>query len=806
VSPLRHTIRLLLKSPGFTVTAVLILGFGIGANTAIFSLINGVLLKPLSYSHSERLVKLSMPYQNAQGAGVDYPDYLDIAGGQKSFDSMALFCQAFLDLTGGGETQRLSAEFAAPSLFTLTGRTPVLGRTFNQQEDIPHGPLLAVISERFWKSHFNADPSVIGKKLTVSEQTFEIIGVVPAQMDLWGPPATDLYLPVNSIALFSFPIYQRTYHIFGCVGRLKEGVSVAQAQAELEVINNGLVSRFPDTKKGYGLRIIPLLDDVVGDYSGTVWLLGVAVVVLLLIAATNVANLLFVRGLERRRELAIRSAIGATRSRLVAQMLLETGLLSLLGGIAGLVLALGSIEIIRKLSPAEVYRFQEVRIDITALLFVVGIIVLVAFISGVVPALSLSKPRLGPVLNQGGGRGGTGGLEKHRAQTILVAAQVALACILLIGAGLLVRSFEAAQTAPLGFNPHQILTAQLFLTSSTYEADSVKTVAFYDSVLAKVRHLPGVSEVAMNDNPPLYYRWGSEWQFTVEGQTDPGVGHRPVFSWQMISPNYFRTLEIPILKGRDFNAGDKVDREQVVIIDEAMAQTCFNGLNPVGRVINFNASEGTRHCTIVGVVPHVRYRNPGTAENRFQAYFPYSQWDFDAEVLLLRCQGDPNDQIGAVRTAVRSVDPDVPVPDIRTFDDMIAEKLITRKLASTLVSLFSGAALCLSAIGLYGVLAYSVSQRRREIGVRIALGAESSKILKLVAQQGFKLIGIGLMIGVFVALVCARFIEGMLYGVTAADPISLLVAAMVLCLAGCVACLLPALRAIRINPVTALRE
>jgi putative ABC transport system permease protein len=487
-------------------------------------------------------------------------------------------------------------------------------------------------------------------------------------------------------------------------------------------------------------------------------------------------------------------------------MLLETGLLSLLGGIAGLVLALGSIEIIRKLSPADVYRFQEVRIDITALLFVVGIIVLVAFISGVVPALSLSKPRLGPVLNQGGGRGGTGGLEKHRAQTILVAAQVALACILLIGAGLLVRSFEAAQTAPLGFNPHQILTAQLFLTSSTYEADSVKTVAFYDSVLAKVRHLPGVSEVAMNDNPPLYYRWGSERQFTVEGQTDPGVGHRPVFSWQMISPNYFRTLEIPILKGRDFNAGDKVDREQVVIIDEAMAQTCFNGLNPVGRVINFNASEGTRHCTIVGVVPHVRYRNPGTAENRFQAYFPYSQWDFDAEVLLLRCQGDPNDQIGAVRTAVRSVDPDVPVPDIRTFDDMIAEKLITRKLASTLVSLFSGAALCLSAIGLYGVLAYSVSQRRREIGVRIALGAESSKILKLVAQQGFKLIGIGLMIGVFVALVCARFIEGMLYGVTAADPISLLVAAMVLCLAGCVACLLPALRAIRINPVTALRE
>ena len=802
----RYTVRRFLKSPGFAITAILILGFGIGANTAIFSLINGVLLKPLPYSHSERLVKMSMPYQNAQGASFDYPDYVDVAAAQKSFDSMALFCQAFLDLTGSGETQRLSAEFVSPSLFTLTGRTPVLGRTFNQQEDIPHGPLLAVISERFWKNHFNADPSVIGKKLTLSEQSFEIIGVVPAQMDLWGPPATDLYLPVNSITLFSFPIYQRTYHIFGCVGRLEEAITVARAQAELEIINNGLVSRFPETNKGYAIRIIPLLDDVIGGYSGTVWMLGGTVAVLLLIAATNVANLLFARGLERRRELAIRSAIGATRSRLVAQMLLETGLLSLLGGIAGLVLALGSIEIIRKLSPAEVYRFQEVRIDITALLFVVGVIVLVAFISGVVPALSLSRPRLGSVLNQEGGRGGTGGLEKHRAQTVLVAAQVALACILLIGAGLLIRSFEAAQTAPLGFNPHQILTAQLFLTSSTYEADAVKTRAFWDAALAKVRELSGVTGVAMSDNPPLFYNGEGQWRFTVEGQPDPGVGHHPVLSWQMISPNYFRTLQIPLLKGRDFNEEDKVDRQSVVIVDEAMAQHYFAGQNPLGKMINYESEEGVRHCTIVGVAPHVRYRSPGIRENAFQAYFPYSQWDYDAEILLVRWQGDPDAQIAAVRRAVQSVDPDVPVPNIRTYDDLIGQKLVTRRLASTLVGLFSGAALFLSAIGLYGVLSYSVSQRRREIGVRIALGAESLKIVQLVTQQGFKLIGIGLVAGSVIALVCARFIGGMLYGVGATDPISLLIAIVVLCLAGCVACLLPALRAIRINPVTALRE
>jgi putative ABC transport system permease protein len=806
MSALRQTVRLLLKAPGFTITAILILGFGIGANTAIFGLINTVLLRPLPYLHPERLVVITMPYQNEARTPFDYPDYLDISAAQTSFDSIAVVQTSALDLTGGGETQRLWVNFASPSLFTFTGRTAILGRVFDLHEDVPHGPLLAVISERLWRNHFNADPNVIGKKLTLSEQSFEIIGVVPAQIDLGGDPPTDVYLPTNTIALFSYPIYQRVYHIFDCVGRLKDGVSIAQAQAELEVIHNRLIDGYPDTDKGYGIRITPLLENVVSGYSGTVWLLSAAVAVLLLIAAANVANLLFVRGLERRRELAIRAAIGATRSRLIGQMLLETGILSLLGGIAGLGFALGTIEIIKKLSRPEIYRLQEVQVDLTALVFVVGIIVLVAFISGVVPAFSLSKPKLGLVLKEEGGRSGTGGVAKYRAQTILVAAQVALACILLIGAGLLVRSFDAAQRVPLGFNPHQILTAQLFLTSSTYEADGVKTRAFWDAVLAKVRQLPGVTEAAMNNPLPLYYDWESLSRFTIDGQPDPGIGRHPVLDWQMISPNYFRTLEIPLLKGRDFKEEDRVESQQVVIIDEAMAQHYFNGLNPVGKVINLESEEGPRHCTIVGVVPHVRFRSPGAQENQFEAYFPYSQWDYDSEILVVRCQGDPNAQIAAVRKAVQLVDPDVPVPDIKTFDDLIAQKLVTRKLASTLVSLFSGAALCLSAIGLYGVLAYSVSQRRREIGVRIALGAEWFRILQLVTQQGFKLIGIGLVAGTVVALVCAHFIEGMLYGVTAIDPVSMLIAALVLCLAGCLACLLPALRAVRINPVKALRE
>jgi len=806
VFPLRHALRLLLRSPGFTITAVLILGFGIGANTAIFSLINAVVLKPLPYSHPERLVNVVLPYESAMADNFDYPDYLDVAAAQTCFERTMLIHGDSLDLTGSGEPQRLFVNFVSPSVFAFTGRPAILGRAFNTQEDIPHGPLLAVISESFWRNHFNSDPNVIGKAITLSKQTFEIIGVAPAQFDISGPPPTDVYLPVNSTLLFGYSLYQRTFHIFGFYGRLKEGVSIAKAQAELAVIQNGLSDRYPETDKGYHIRVYPTLDEAVGDYSGILWLLGAAVAVLLLIAATNVASLLFVRGLERRRELAIRVAVGATRSRLIAQLLLETGVLSLLGGIAGLGLALGSIEIIKKLSPADRYRFQEVRIDLTTLVFVVGIIVLVAFISGLVPALSFSRPKLGSVLKEEGGRSDTGGAQKYRAQTLLVGAQVALACILLIGAGLLVRSFQAAQRAPLGFNPHSILTADVFLTSSTYGADGVKTRAFWSAVLAKVRQLSGVTEVAMDDWAPMYYDWENTHQFTVDGQPDPGIGHHPLFTWQMISPNYFRTLEIPLLKGRDFDEGDKVDGQPVAIIDDAVAQHYFNGRDPIGKVINLESSKGLRHCTIVGVVPHVRYRSPGTPENQFEVYVPDSQRNAISEVLLVRCQGDPNAEITAVRKAVQSIDPDVPVPNIKSYDDVIAQKLVTRKLASTLISLFSGVALCLSAIGLYGVLTYAVSQRRREIGVRIALGAESLKIVQLVTGQGFKMIGIGLIVGTVVALVCARFIEGMFYGVTAIDPISLLIAVLVLCLAGCLACLLPALRAARINPVKALRE
>jgi predicted permease len=809
---LRYTIRLLLKSPGFTITAILILGFGIGANTAIFSLIDAVLLKPLPYPDSNRLVQICEPYQTHPFSGIDYPDYSDIAAAQHSFASLAVMHGDTLDLSGNGDPEHLEACFVSPSVFKVSGLSIVLGRVFTDKEDIPNGPLLAVLSDRCWKSRFHADPKIIGKNLTLSGHSFQVIGVVPAQVDEWGPPGTDLYLPANTLATLGFissnrgyPLELRDLHYFFCVGRLKAGVSVAQAQADLETIHHNLLVRYPDTNRGYGLRLIPLLDSVVKDYAATTWLLGAAVGCLLLISCANVANLLFARSLQRRQEMMVRVSLGAARWQLIGQLLSETMLLSLFGGIVGLSIALGATQTIKQLSPPDLFRFQELSIDLNALVFVFGVILLTSLLAGFLPAWTLSKASLVPALKEESGRAGTSGPRRNRTQSALVTAQVALACVLLIGAGLLVRSFRAAENVPLGFNPRQLLTARINLSSAKYETDGVQTRIFWDTLMTKVRRVPGVNEAAMNDFLPMS---NSEYlcPFTIDGQPDPGPGRQPVLVWQMVSSNYFRTLQVPLLQGRDFDSQDTVDKPGVVIVDAGLAEQYFPGQNPLGKGISVKTEEGIRDFVIVGIVPHLRFRSPGSAESSFQAYFPYTQWDFDSEVLILRSELDSAALMSAVREVVVSIDPAVPIFDVNTYDDLVAQKFVTRKLCMLLVSLFSGAALFLSAIGLYGILAYSVSQRTREIGIRVALGAQSGNILRLITEQGLKIVGVGLIVGLLASLILVRFIEGILYGVSGTDPFSLCAAVIVLGLAALVACLLPALRATRINPITALRE
>ena len=813
MSPLRQTIRLLLKSPGFAITAILILGFGIGTNTAIFSLVQAVILKPLPYPDPTSLIQIFLTYQGNEDS-IDYPDYSDITGAQHSFKNMAAVASGSLDLTGEGNPERLKVDFVTASMFAVTGSPFVLGRPFTENEDVPGGPVVVVLSEQFWRKRFNADPSIIGKNLTLSDHTFQVIGVVPKQVNWWSP--CDIYVPINTFELF-YPgdLRNRSEHIAACFGRLKEGVSLPQAKAELDTIHERLIAQYPDTDKGYGLSVVrPGRGDyTVYDYAPAIWLVAAGVSCLLVISCANIANLLLARSLHRRNEISVRSMLGAGRWRLAGQLLLETIFLAILGAGLGLSVAFITIEAIKKLSWQSLYRvqyrLQEVSLDINALIFIVFVTLLVALLAGVLPALSLSKNDAGAGLRDDRNRTGTGGKQRHRAQAMLVIGQVALACVLLISASLLARSFLATQNLPLGFDPNNTLSVELVLKARKYLSDDTQTTLFWKTVLEKARQLPGVNAAALNDFPPFYFGdldWGAATPFSVVGQPDLGPGHEPKLDWHTISSGYFQSLRIPLLQGRDFAAEENPNHEKVVIIDEALAESYFPKESPIGRQVAIGDAGHRNIYTVVGIVPHLRYNRPDYPQRAFQAYFPYTQNNGRDEVLLLRTGGNPASLITPIRKLIASIDPNLPVTRVEPLNDAIAKVYAPERIASYVTCLFSGAALFLCAVGLYGVLAYAVAQRTREIGIRIAVGACSANILQLVVRQGLKLTGIGLIIGVVAALALARLMSSMLYGVSADDPISLLVGILMLSVAALLACLLPALRATRIDPIAALRE
>jgi putative ABC transport system permease protein len=806
----RYTLRLLRKSPGFTITAVLILSFGIGVNTAIFSLMDAAVLKPLPFPDPDRLVEVCTPYQKESFHWMDYPDYLDLAAAQHSFESLAaLSVPQALDLGGTKEAEQVRVFFVSPGLAKVTGQPIRLGRWFKEEEDVPHGPLVAVLSEPFWRAHFQSDPSIVGKNITLSGWNFQIVGVAPMQAwATWhampfGLPVAQVYVPTNVLeTVVKWTLSDRSNHIVDCLGRLKKGVTIAQAQAELETVHNSLIARYPDQDAGYGLRLEPVSDRVVLDYSQTIWLLAAASGCLLLISCANVANLLYARAVERRQEMSIRSALGGTRARLLGQLFLETTFLSLLGAMAGIAIAFVTIEIIRKLAPQDLYRLDEVGIDLRALLFVVGATLSVSLVSGLLPSLSLSKTDVQSVLKTDSGRTNTMGRARQRTQALLVIGQVAVACVLLVGTGLLTRSFVAAQNVPLGFNPHQVLTAEISLTSGKYIADLTKARAFWDELLTRVRRLPGLEAAAMNSDPPFKNGFEIMVPFTVAGLPDPGPAHRPVLAWQMVAPDFFRTLQIPLVEGRDFTAGERSDGQKVIIVDQALADKYWPGQSAIGKVINL-LDNGA--YTVVGVAAHILYITPGGADSGPPAYVATNDSD-TLETLLLRAKGDPLALIPELREVVASIDPDVAIGTLCTYDDMVGDNFSSRKLSVLMVSVFSGAALFLSAIGLYGILVYSVNQRTREIGVRIALGASSANILRLVIRRGLMMVGLGLIIGIVTASVCSRSMESLLYEVRGDDPVTLVIAVLVLCMAGLIACLLPARRAAKVDPIAALRQ
>jgi putative ABC transport system permease protein len=809
LSILRYSLRQLLKAPGFSITAIVILAFSIGLSTAIFSLIDAVILKPLPFPNAERLVQVCEPYQHHPFSVFDYPDYVDMAAAQHTFDCLAVKAERTVDLRTNGEAQLLEADFVSPGMFKLTGLPMILGRVFTGEEDIPNGPLVAVLSERCWRSRFQSDPNIIGKNVILSDVTLQVIGIVPLQMDDWGPPGIDVYMPIHTLAAFHLlandVFAARDNHLFTCFGRLKEGVSVSQGEADLKTIQSNLLIHYPDANRGRSLQVFPLLGFIVNDYAATIWLLAAAVGVLLIVSCLNIANLLFARGLYRRREIMIRATLGASRWRLVGQLLRETGLLTAIGGFAGLVISNVCVWGSKSLIPTDLYRFQELHVNWNALGFTFCAIIIAALVAGLLPAWGLSQVALAPALQGEGGRGGTGGPQRHRTQTGLVTAQVALTCVLLVAAGLLIRSFYATQTVELGFKPNHLFKAGISLTSVKYESDDAKTVGFWDELITKIRQIPGVTDAAMTEDPPLN---GARWNispFTVDGQPKPEPGHEPVVIPNAVSPGYFRTMQIPIMQGRDFSGEDTTYKPDVVIVNALLAEHFFPGQNPIGKSIRIRYT-GYKQSTIVGVVPYVFDRTPGEEEIPFQAYQPYAQLAPSRLDLIIHSDLSSSSLMAAVRQAVGSIDPSIPIYNAYPYEQMIAEQFVTRRLSTLLVALFSGATLFLSAVGLYGILSYFVGQKSREIGIRMALGAQASNIVRLVAEQGLWPVTVGLTIGVLAGLLLARFIQALLYGVSAYDPVTLLLTVFVVGITTLFACLLPAVRAIRINPMKVLTE
>jgi putative ABC transport system permease protein len=814
ISHLRYTVRRLLKSPGFTATGILILGFGIGLNTAVFSLINSVILRPLAFPHSGQLAELFMPFQNEEYTAFDYPDFTDICAAQRSFESLAVFMTGEDNLTGQGAAERIDGSFVSANMFKLTGLPFILGRPFSADEDRSGGPRVVVLSERFWKRRFNADPKIIGAMLTISGRPLEVIGVAPAQAFEWAP--VDVYIPMHLARGVDFQ--SRAEHYFNCIGRLHHGVSPSKAQLELENIHQALVKQYPDTDKGYRIRVAPLLSVQTELFAPTLWLLGAAVGCLFLIAVANILSLVLARAFERRREISIRAALGASRRRIVVELLVEGALLSSLGAALGLLIAFWATDIISLLCrDQDLGRFQQIRFDQTSMLFFVGITALSSLLFGLCPFWSLTRTNLGSTLKEEAGSTTTLGRNRQRTQTALVIGQVAFACVLVIGASLLARSFQKILTVPIGFNPDHLLTTRFALTGKKYGLgndvgpDAIaphkgEIVSFFDTLLERAKSLPGVAAVALNSLPPFEGFFSDP--FYVKGSSESEPGQTPVSATQAISVDYFRTLQIPLLAGREFNAGDRIGGQPVVIIDDAIAKRFFPRGSPIGKQIDFGGElSGYKRVSysIVGVVGHVQQYTADRPQPGFQAYFPCSQLPSNNQCLLLRTHLDPHELVPEVRKLFAAMDPDVLVAEVKTYDDLVGQLSATRRLGVLLTSLFSGSALFLSSVGLYGVLAYSVSQRVREIGIRIALGAQATNILRLIIRHGLKILGTGLVIGILSALFLSRYIQSLLFGVSSNDPISFGLAVLVLAVTGLLACLLPALRAMRTDPIVVLK-
>jgi putative ABC transport system permease protein len=811
MTDLRYAIRMLLKSPLFSIIAIVALALGIGANTAIFSVVDAVLLRPLPYPEPDRLILLRERMIWFETGAVSYPNYLDWRAAQRSFTDLALFRRDSMNLSSRDETsppERVQGGVMSWNLMRVVGLQPILGRDFSATEDVPGGPKVALISEGLWKRRFGSSKKILGQRLVVDAVPRMIVGVLPNEMKMMR--ASDVYLPLGEMRADKNVLQRDNHPGFSVLGRLKPGVTLQQARGDLDSIAHELARKYPDSNTGRTINARGLLDAAVGDYRQNLNLLLVAVGCVLLIACANVANLQLARALARGKELAVRAAMGAGRWRLMRLLLVESALLGLIGGAIGLLIAIWSLDAIHALSPPQLSRFQETRIDLLTLGFTMAIAFLCGIIVGVWPAWRVSRlASLSGVLHEAGTRSGSDSANRQRARGALVITQVALALVLLAGAGLTLKSFWNSQNAALGFDPDDILTMTLSLPKARYDSNE-KVENFNALLIQRVEALPGVAAAAIGENVPFD---DSEWDssFHLTG-TPPNVrGQEPSAEVNVISLDYFKLMRMPILRGRNFGPEERPKQPRSVVIDDALAAHYFPNQDPIGQHIDDNQSEDKNPppLTIVGVVPHVRPDVPGETFDRLhmpQMYFCAAQMPIHENNLLVRVKtGDPSQLAAAVVHEVQSIDPEQPVAEISTMKRNISQSLAARRLTMTLLGAFAALALVLASVGLYGVMALSVTQRTREFGIRLALGAPRSDVFRLALGRGLLLVGIGLGVGLLGALGAGRALTSLLYDVGSLDPGALLTAIVTLALVTLVACWFPARRATRVDPIVALR-
>src|SRR5690242_3957829 len=810
----RYGLRVLAKNPGFTAIAILTLTLGIGANTALFSVVNGVLLNPLPYPHPEQLNILRESKPNFAQGSVSYPNFLDWRKDNTTFSSMAAVRFNSLVLTGLGEAEQLDALYVSSDFFSVLGVNPVLGRSFSTGEDRIGAAPVAMISAGFWKRKFASDPGVLGKTLSLDGRDFAIVGVVPAGFNFVSTISPrELYVPIGQ---WTNPLLMNRsagLGIFG-VGRLKAGVTLEQARADLQRVAENLTAAYPDTDKGIGAVVFPMRERLVGSVRPLLLVLLGAVGFVLLIACVNVANLLLARSTARSQEFAVRAALGAGKWRIIRQLLTESLLLAGIGGTLGVLLASLGTQAALRLLPETLPRAPEVQVDGRVLAFAVIVSLLAGLCFGLIPAFKISKlARVSEALKEAG-RGKTA--VRHRLQHSLVAVEMALAVVLLIGAGLMVRTLSALWHVNPGFDPENILNVGLSLPPAMSNATPDAIRAALRQVHQKFQSAPGVQSLSFTwGATPLGY--DDEWLFWIDGRPKPSTDND--MNWALdyvVEPAYLRVMRIPLKAGRFFTDQDDEHASRVAVVDDIFAQKYFPGENPIGKrlhIMNNGAGEG-QTTEIVGIVGHVKQWGLDSDEKqslRAELYTPFMQLPDQAMSqsasglgVLVRSQTSAP-VFESLRRASREMSADQVVYGAQTMNDMIASSLASRRFSMILLAIFAGLALLLASVGIYGVVSYLAGQRTREIGVRIAMGAQRSQVLQMVLRQGGKMAAIGALAGAVAALLLTRVMASMLYGTSPADPITYIAVLALLLLVALAACWIPASRAARLNPVDALR-